>query len=176
MSKKLNILLVVLAVICFATGICAAQDQLAEIKNAGVLKFGVSADYYPFVYMEGLELDGLDIALVKEMGRRLGVAVEPVDMAFDGLIDAVMIGQVDLIGGGFSITEDRKEKVDFTKIKEISDVLLGCCYRVIGKMEERCTPDTVDGFIEDFRTLLTLKKEAFTLSFDFFGKERGNLP
>lgn len=63
------------------------------------------------------------------------------------------------------------EKVDFTKIKEISDVLLGCCYRVIGKMEERCTPDTVDGFIEDFRTLLTLKKEAFTLSFDFFGKE-----
>lgn len=63
------------------------------------------------------------------------------------------------------------EKVDFTKIKEISDVLLGCCYRVVGKMEERCTPDTVDGFIEDFRTLLTLKKEAFTLSFDFFGKE-----
>lgn len=63
------------------------------------------------------------------------------------------------------------EKVDFTKIKEISDVLLGCCYRVVGKMEERCTPDTVDGFVEDFRTLLTLKKEAFTLSFDFFGKE-----
>ncbi len=62
------------------------------------------------------------------------------------------------------------EKVDFIKIKEISDVLLGCCYRVIGKMEERCTPDTVDGFIEDFRTLLTLKKEAFALSFDFFGK------
>ena len=65
------------------------------------------------------------------------------------------------------------EKVDFTKVKELSDVLLGCCYRLVGKMEERCTSETVDGYIEDFRTLLMLKKEAFALSFDFFG-EGGN--
>ena len=63
------------------------------------------------------------------------------------------------------------EKVDFTKIKEISDVLLGCCYRIVGKMEERCTPETVDGYVEDFRTLFTLKKEAFMLSFGFFVQE-----
>lgn len=61
------------------------------------------------------------------------------------------------------------EKLDYTRVKELSDILLGCCYRVVGKMEERCTPETVDGYIEDFRTLFTLKKEAFSLSFDFFG-------
>lgn len=60
------------------------------------------------------------------------------------------------------------EKLDYTRVKELSDILLGCCYRVVGKMEERCTPETVDGYVEDFRTLLTLKKEAFSLSFDFF--------
>ena len=63
------------------------------------------------------------------------------------------------------------ERVDFTKIKEISDELLGCCYRVVGKMEERCTPETVDGYVEDFKTLFTLKKEAFALSFNFFGTD-----
>ena len=63
------------------------------------------------------------------------------------------------------------EKVDFIKVKEISDVLLGCCYRVVGKVEEQCTPETVDGYIEDFKTLFTLKKEAFTLSFNFFGQD-----
>lgn len=63
------------------------------------------------------------------------------------------------------------EKVDFLRIKEIADELLGCCYRVVGKMEERCTPDTVDGYVEDFRTLLTLKKEAFALSFNFFEQD-----
>lgn len=65
------------------------------------------------------------------------------------------------------------EKIDYAKVKEISNVLLGCCYRVVGKMEERCTPETVDGYVEDFRTLLTLKKEAFSLSFDFF-QDAGN--
>ena len=65
------------------------------------------------------------------------------------------------------------EKVDFLKIKEIADELLGCCYRVVGKMEERCTPATVDGYVEDFRTLFTLKKEAFALSFNFF-EQGGN--
>lgn len=63
------------------------------------------------------------------------------------------------------------ENVDFLKVKEIADELLGCCYRVVGKMEERCTPDTVDGYVEDFRTLLTLKKEAFALSFNFFEQD-----
>lgn len=60
------------------------------------------------------------------------------------------------------------EKLDYTRVKELSDILLGCCYRIVGKVEEKCTPETVDGYIEDFRTLLTLKKEAFSLSFDFF--------
>ena len=67
------------------------------------------------------------------------------------------------------------EKLDYIRVKELSDILLGCCYRVVGKMEERCTPETVDGYIEDFRTLLTLKKEAFSLSFDFF-QDAGNSP
>lgn len=60
------------------------------------------------------------------------------------------------------------EKLDYTRVKELSDILLGCCYRIVGKVEEKCTPETVDGYVEDFRTLLTLKKEAFSLSFDFF--------
>ena len=127
MTKKVNLLLVVLAMVCLLNGaVFGADDQLAAIKEAGVLKFGVSSDYYPFVYMDSLELDGLDIALVKEMGRRIGVNVEPIDMAFDGLIDAVLIGQVDLIGGGFSITDSRKESVDYTNAYyQAGGVILG---------------------------------------------------
>ncbi len=114
MSGKMKIFFLVIAVLCLSVSLCSAADHWTDVKNAGVLRFGVSSDYIPFVYTEGLELDGLDIALVKEMGKRLGVSVEPVDMAFDGLIDALAIGQVDLIGGGFSITEARKELVDYT--------------------------------------------------------------
>ncbi len=113
MSRKL-FLAILLIIVCLTASVCSAADDLASVRASGVLHFGVASDYYPFVYMEGTALDGLDIALVKEIGSRLGVEVEPVDMAFDGLIDAVIIGQVDLIGGGFSITDERRQQVDFT--------------------------------------------------------------
>ena len=37
------------------------------------------------------ELDGLDIALVKEMARRLGLTVNVIDIAFDGLIEKFVV-------------------------------------------------------------------------------------
>ena len=114
MTKKVNILLIVLVVLLMATSLSSAADQWADVKSAGVLRFGVAPDYYPFVYTEGTDLDGLDIALVKEMGSRLGIEIKPINMAFDGLIDALLIDQVDLIGGGFSITDERLKSIDYT--------------------------------------------------------------
>ena len=111
---------VLLAVLCVSllfplTIYAQGQDQLAAIKQAGVLKFGTSADYIPFVFADGTTLDGLDIALVNEIGKRIGVKVESIDMAFDGLIDALTIGQVDLIGGALAITPERQKKIDFSR-------------------------------------------------------------
>ncbi len=126
MSGKLKLLLTIIAVLCLSASLCSAADHWTDILNSGVIRFGVSSDYIPFVYTDGLELDGLDIALVKEMGSRLGVTVVPVDMAFDGLIDALVIGQVDLIGGGFSITESRKELVDYTSAYYSAGGVLVC--------------------------------------------------
>ncbi|MBR6088824.1 MAG: transporter substrate-binding domain-containing protein [Anaerolineaceae bacterium] len=114
MMKKLHILFIVLAVLCLSTAVCSAADQWEDVKSAGVIRFGVSPDYYPFVYTEGTDLDGLDVALMKEMGQRLGLSVQPINMAFDGLVDALLIGQVDVVGGGFSITEERLKQIDYT--------------------------------------------------------------
>lgn len=63
------------------------------------------------------------------------------------------------------------EKLDYEKLEPISNTLLSCCYRIVGNMEEQCTPDTVNGYIESFITLLALKKAALEVSFDFFGQE-----
>ena len=63
------------------------------------------------------------------------------------------------------------EKLDYEKIEPISNTLLSCCYRIVGNMEEQCTPETVNGYIESFITLLSLKKAALEVSFDFFGED-----
>ena len=65
------------------------------------------------------------------------------------------------------------EKLDYEKLEPISNVLLSCCYRIVGNMEEQCTPETVNGYVESFWTLLSLKKAALEISFDFF-EEDGN--
>ena len=65
------------------------------------------------------------------------------------------------------------DKIDYEKLEPISNTLLGCCYRINGNMEEKCTPETVNGYVESFKTLLLLKKEALAISFDFF-TEGGN--
>ena len=63
------------------------------------------------------------------------------------------------------------EKLDYEKLEPISNVLLSCCYRIVGNMEEQCTPETVNGYVESFWTLLSLKKAALEVSFDFFGED-----
>jgi len=59
--------------------------------------------------------------------------------------------------------------VDYQKAKPLLDEMLGCCSRVIDKIEERVTPETADAYIEDMSTLFKLRLEAFKVNFSFFG-------
>lgn len=56
---------------------------------------------------------------------------------------------------------------DFEAVQALSDELLGCCSRVVGSMEVRCTPESVEGFVRDVSTLFTLKNEALKLNLGF---------
>ena len=95
--KKGFIFLIVLLVLLTAAAVQA--DDLADVMQNGVLRMGSSPEYIPFVfYDENGNMDGIDIALIQEAARRMGVKVQTVDIAFDGLIDSLSIGQVDIIG------------------------------------------------------------------------------
>lgn len=60
--------------------------------------------------------------------------------------------------------------VNFDKAKPLLDDLLGCCHRVLPEGGEmQVTESTVDGYIEDVRTLFRLRTEALKLNLDFFG-------
>jgi polar amino acid transport system substrate-binding protein len=88
-----------------------------QIQAAGKLVLGTSADYPPFeFYNSKFELDGFDIALAKALGDELGVTVEFKDYAFDGLLDALRLGNVDAAIAAISVTPERQAAVDFTNI------------------------------------------------------------
>ena len=43
--------------------------------------------------------------------------------------------------------------IDFEKARPLIAEMLGCCSRVVEKVEERCTPESVDNYILDVTTL-----------------------
>ena len=93
------------------------QDDWARVQKAGQIVLGTSADYPPFeFYNSQFALDGFDIALAKALGQELGVDVAFNDYAFDGLLNAVRLGEVDAAIGAISVTPDRQQVVDFTNL------------------------------------------------------------
>jgi len=87
----------------------------ATIQERGKLIVGTSADYMPF---EGVDEDGnfigFDMDLIREIGSRLGLEVEIVDMAFDVLIAGVQEKKIDAAVAAIQYTPERDEAVDFS--------------------------------------------------------------
>src|SRR5512139_657271 len=108
-------LLVALTLVLTACGGSTAANHLEEIKQAGVIKVGTSADYPPFesVDASGNKV-GFDIELMTEVANRLGVKVEWVDMPFDSLIAAVQEGKIDASISAFNYSEERDKMIDFS--------------------------------------------------------------
>jgi polar amino acid transport system substrate-binding protein len=97
--------------------VTAADSHLSAVKSNGVLYFGTSSDYVPFTfYGADGTITGLDIQLAEEIANRIGVSLRVIDLAYDGLIDSVRVGQVDLIGGALSKSIENAQLVDFSRV------------------------------------------------------------
>jgi len=81
----------------------------------GLLRMGTNAGFEPFEFWEGNYIVGFDVCLVNAIGDVLGYEIEIVDMDFDAIILAVQTGQVDFGMAGMTITEVRREAVDFSQ-------------------------------------------------------------
>lgn len=98
-----------------------AVTVLEKIKSSGKLVVGTEAQYAPYEFKD-LEANyaGCDIWLAQQIADAMGVELEIVDMAFDGIIPAVQSGQVDMGIAAFSWTEERAEVIDFSNVYEKS--------------------------------------------------------
>ena len=102
-----------------------ASGLLAKIKSSGKLVVGTEAQYAPYEFKDlDANFAGCDIWLAQQIADTLGVELEVVDMAFDGIIPAVKSGQVDIGIAAFTKTPERAEEIDFTNLYETSAQLL----------------------------------------------------
>ncbi|MEG2290329.1 MAG: transporter substrate-binding domain-containing protein [Clostridium sp.] len=96
------------------------KDLLSKIKEDGKMTVGMSIDYapYEFFVMENGQKKkvGMDIDLMEEIAKDLGVKYEVQEMEFSTICDAVRNGIVDLGVSGLSPDEERLQIVDFSNI------------------------------------------------------------
>ena len=100
---KVSLLLIIL----FLVSGCAS-------KNEDELVLATEAGFAPYEYYKDGEIVGVDIDIAKEIAKELDKKLVIKDVSFDFLINEVKSGKADFAAAGISITEERKEEVDFT--------------------------------------------------------------
>lgn len=93
-----------------------AEDSFAEIKERGYVVMGLDDTFAPMGFRdEKNEIVGFDVDLAKEVFRRVGLEVrfQPIDWSMKE--SELQAGNIDLIWNGYSINDERKEKVAFSK-------------------------------------------------------------
>ncbi|MGV6848914.1 MAG: transporter substrate-binding domain-containing protein [Marinibacterium sp.] len=92
----------------------SSESVIETIKKRGVLKVGMST-FVPWAMRDiNGDLIGFEIDVATKLAEDMGVDIEFVPTAWDGIIPALIAGKFDVIIGGMSITPARNLTVNFT--------------------------------------------------------------
>lgn len=95
-------------------------NKLEEIKQAGKIVIGTSADYPPYEFhmmIDGKdEIVGFDVEIMKELAKGLGVELEIQDLGFDAVLAGVGSGLIDIGVAGINSMPEREEAMDFSDV------------------------------------------------------------
>ncbi len=115
MKKIITMLMGVLLVTGCAGNTAAKEDKFDTLKEKGEVVIGLDDTFVPMGFRdESGNLTGFDVDLAKEIFNRVGIT--PKFQAIDWSLKESELnnGNIDLIFNGYSITEERKEKVNFS--------------------------------------------------------------
>lgn len=92
----------------------AGTRTVEEIKKSGEITIGVFGDKKPFGYMdEKGQFKGYDIALADRIAKELGVKVKYIPVEAASRVEYLNANKIDLLLANFTVTDERKEQVDF---------------------------------------------------------------
>lgn len=119
MKKRLLFLTALAAAAAIMTG-CSGKESSSEAggdsQEQEVLTVAMELAYPPFETKdEQGNPSGVSVDFMKDFGEYIGKEIRIENTSFDGLIPSLQTGKADMVMSSMTITEERKETVDFSE-------------------------------------------------------------
>lgn len=93
----------------------SVQALAVDINKNIAVNFVTEANYYPFEYLdEQQQIQGFDIDIANAVCRAANLTCQFNNQSFDSLLLTLQFGRFDAVIAALDITDERKEKVDFS--------------------------------------------------------------
>ena len=90
----------------------------------GKLWVGCAASFPPYEMRSAHGFYGIDIELCAAIAKKLGLELVIADYRFEALADALLEGKIDMICSAVTVTEERREFLDFSEPYEASQQVI----------------------------------------------------
>ncbi len=99
-----------------ATFLALALTTAAATAQDGPVRIGTEGAYAPFNFIDASgELQGFDVDIARAVCEKMEVECTFVAQDWDGIIPALTAGKYDAIFASMSITDERKQVIDFSR-------------------------------------------------------------
>ena len=139
--KKLIALMLSILMVCSLAACASKQDsasastETASTEASGeekTLTMATNVAFPPYEFYENEQPAGIDVDIATAICEKLGYKLEIMDIEFGAILGAVSSGKADFTLAGLTVTEERKQSVDFSSsyatgiqsiiVKEDSDI------------------------------------------------------
>lgn len=166
--KKLYLFLITIIAAISLFG-CGNKEVASDYVLPEKLVMVTNSEFPPYEFKEGGEVLGIDVEIAKALAEDLGCEFDILDIDFDAVVTAVAQDKADFALAALTVTDDRKEFVDFTDsyqnavqniiVKEDSDIatvddlsekLIGVQLGTTGDIY--CSDDFGDDYVKKFKS------------------------
>ncbi|MDD7424488.1 MAG: transporter substrate-binding domain-containing protein, partial [Candidatus Methanomethylophilaceae archaeon] len=113
MNKKILAIMMVAVFILSSCGIMVSSTDESDAARRTIV-VETSPDFAPYDYYYGTEFVGIDMDIIRAIGMDLDYNIQFKQNDFNSIIVSIENKKCDIGASGFTITEERKESVNFT--------------------------------------------------------------
>ena len=117
MKRITKILIAVLALtMLLSIAACGGKkDEGSSLTvEEGILTMVTNVDFPPYEFYQSGVAAGIDVEIAGAIAAKLGLELRIEDIDFDSVIASVEMGKYDMAMAGLTVTDERKEQVNFT--------------------------------------------------------------